>query len=457
MSEQSTKQPPHEYQRFLQSLPADWARKEIRQLGTVVGGGTPSREVPSFWRGTVPWVTPGEVSGNATKFLQDTNEHISASGLAGSGANLLPAGSLMVTTRATLGARAINAVPMATNQGFKSIVFKETANAGFYLHLFEKVQPELVRRASGTTFLEISAAEFASIEVPSPSPDEKRLITEVLDTLDTAIRDTEAIIAKLKAVKQGLLHDLLTRGIDASGELRPSQVDAPQLYKESPLGWIPKEWEETSLGEIARRSGGLLQTGPFGSQLHAHEYALDGIPVVMPQDMVDGALSTENIARITERKANALARHRVKPNDLVFSRRGDLSRCVAIGDQHAGWLCGTGCLLARLPGSEVNAYWLALVYKQQATQSQVMGRAVGSTMANLNTSILAAISIARPTVHEQNEIARRVAGASLRIRAEEQALQKLRIEKAGLMDDLLTGRVRVTPLLADAERAKECV
>lgn len=450
MSEQTAKQPPHEYQRFLQSLPDDWDRKEIGQLGTVVGGGTPSRDVPSFWRGTIPWVTPGEVSGNATKFLYDTNEHISASGLAGSGANLLPAGSLMVTTRATLGARAINAVPMATNQGFKSIVFKQATDSGFYIHLFEKVQPELVRRASGTTFLEISGAEFAGIEVPSPSPGEKRLISEVLDTLDTAIHETEAIITKLKAVKQGLLHDLLTRGIDAGGELRPPQAEAPHLYKESPLGWIPKGWEEITLGDIAHRSGGLLQTGPFGSQLHAHEYAIEGVPVVMPQDIVDGELSIEQIARITEHKANELARHRVKPNDLVFSRRGDLSRCVAIGDQHAGWLCGTGCLLARLPSSEVNGYWLALLYQQPVSQSQVMGRAVGSTMANLNTSILAAISVARPPIDEQDEIVERLRSASSRIRGEEQALQKMRFEKAGLMDDLLTGRVRVTPLLEAA-------
>ena len=148
----------------------------------------------------------------------------------------------MVTTRATLGARAINGVPMTTNQGFKSIVFKQAADASFYLHLFDKVQPELVRRASGTTFLEISGAEFSSIEVPSPSQDEKRLIIEILDTLDTAIFETEAIIAKLKAVKQGLLHNLLTRGVDSNGELRPPQAEAPHHYKESPLGWIPKEW-----------------------------------------------------------------------------------------------------------------------------------------------------------------------------------------------------------------------
>lgn len=301
----------------------------------------------------------------------------------------------------------------------------------------------------GTKMPRTSWKQLSELEVFCPGFLEQSKIAQVLDTLDTAIHETEVIIAKLKAVKQGLLHDLLTRGIDANGELRPPQAEAPHLYKDSPLGWIPKEWEETSLGEIARRSGGVLQTGPFGSQLHAHEYVIDGVPVVMPQDMVDGELSTENIARITERKANALSRHRVKPNDLVFSRRGDLSRCVAIGDQHTGWLCGTGCLLARLPRAEINAYWLALVYQQPVIQSQIMGRAVGSTMANLNTSILEAILIGRPAVNEQDEIARRVAGASLRIRAEEQELQKLRLEKSGLMDDLLTGRVRVTPLLTE--------
>ena len=73
-------------------------------------------------------------------------------------------------------------------------------------------------------------------------------IAEILDTLDTTIRQTEAIIEKLKQVKQGLLHDLLTRGIDANGELRPPQSQAPHLYKDSPLGWIPREWEHAQPG-----------------------------------------------------------------------------------------------------------------------------------------------------------------------------------------------------------------
>lgn len=318
-------------------------------------------------------------------------------------------------------------------------------------------QPMLLTFQQQTTgIINLKFEEYlnAAIEVPANLA-EQRAIAQILDTLDTAIRETEALIDKLKAVKQGLLHDLLTRGIDANGQLRPPQSEAPQLYKKSPLGWIPREWEVVPLGEIASRSSGLLQTGPFGSQLHAHEYVVDGIPVVMPQDMVNGELSVESIARITQRKAVALSRHRVRPNDLVFSRRGDLSRCVAIEDLHEGWLCGTGCLLARLPAGEINGYWLSLVYQQPGIQSQVMGRAVGSTMANLNTSILAAITIARPDIAEQNEIALRLKVAGQRISGEERMLAKMRFEKTGLMDDLLTGRVRVTPMLESVQRTAE--
>jgi type I restriction enzyme S subunit len=310
--------------------------------------------------------------------------------------------------------------------------------------------------ASGTsgTMKNLPKAKLLEMEVAYPSFPEQKSISMVLDTLDTNIRQTEAIITKLQQVKQGLLHDLLTRGIDANGELRPPVEVASHLYKESPLGWIPKEWEVVTLGQIAQRSGGLLQTGPFGSQLHAHEYVSDGVPVIMPQDMVDSELSVAQIARISQRKATVLSRHRVQANDIVFSRRGDLSRCVAIKDQHTGWLCGTGCLLARLSNKEINGYWLALVYQQPAVQTQVMGRAVGSTMANLNSSILGELTLSRPDIIEQNEVAQRLESISKRIEHESLKLEKLNKTKSGLMDDLLTGCVRVTPLLTEGSTTK---
>lgn len=318
----------------------------------------------------------------------------------------------------------------------------------FFFYLLKHAERILKNQTNGTGIPHVDKEILENISVFCPGDAQQRKIAEVLNTLDTAIHQTEAIVEKLKQVKQGLLHDLLTRGVDANGELRPSYEQAPELYQDSPLGWVPKDWEIVTLGQIASRSSGILQTGPFGSQLHAHEYVADGVPVVMPQDMIDGRLSVQHIARITTRKAVALSRHRLIPNDIVFSRRGDLSRCVAIEDEHTGWLCGTGCLLARLPKKEINGFWLALVYQQPGVQSQVLGRAVGSTMANLNTAILAELTIARPIVDEQNEITLRLKAATLRMNQELADLAKLRQQKIGLMDDLLTGRVRVTPLLA---------
>jgi type I restriction enzyme S subunit len=450
MSEPINVLPRHQYGAFLKQLPDDWKQKEITQIGAVVGGGTPSREVPSFWRGSIPWVTPGEVSGEDAKLLHDTNDHISASGLAGSGANLLPAGSLLVTTRATLGARVINAVPMATNQGFKSVVFKRPEEASYYFHLFEKVKPELVRRASGTTFLEISGAEFGSIKVPSPSPNEKLKISQILDTLDTAIHETEAIIAKLKAVKQGLQNDLLTRGIDGNGELRPPQAERPHLYKESSLGWIPKEWEVALLGDLSES----LVDGPFGSNLKtAHYVENPGVRVVRLQNVLAGHYDDSERAFISERHAASLIRNRVTAGDALIASLGDASYPV-------GRSC---CYPADLPdainkadcfrfrsGTRCRNKFVMHSMNGAVARKQVRGYEQGVTMKRINLGNLRRIEIALPAIPEQDAIVERLEGAQQHIDTTALQLQKLRNEKIGMMDDLLTGRVRVTPLLAEA-------
>lgn len=434
-------------------LPADWQVQRLEKIASLItSGGTPTSGSPRYYLeyGGLPFAKTEDLTRAGSKFIEACELGISEVALKETAAKKYPAGTVLISMYGTIGLTKITAIEMAANQALCALIPPLACDSGYLYHHLEYTRSEWLKYSGQTTQANINGATVRAHEVPLPDPREQRKISEILDTLDTAIHETEAIIAKLKAVKQGLLHDLLTRGIAANGELRPPQAEAPHLYKQSPLGWISKEWEEVTLGEIVRRSGGLLQTGPFGSQLHAHEYVLDGIPVIMPQDIVNGELSVDSIARVNQRKATALSRHRVQSNDLVFSRRGDLSRCVAIEEEHLGWLCGTGCLLARLPAHEVNGYWLALVYTQPGIQTQVMGRAVGSTMANLNTSILAAITITRPPVTEQNEIARRLQSLNKRIRFEEEELEKRRFEKSALMDDLLTGRVRVTPLLEAA-------
>lgn len=299
----------------------------MRDAGRIASGGTPSRDVPGFWSGGIPWVTPGEISTLATKTIDETQETISAAGLAGSGANLLPAGSLLVTSRATLGARAVNKRPMATNQGFKSIVPSRSSNVDFLFHLMDKVRPELVRRASGTTFLEISATEFAVIDLPQPSALEQSKIAAVLDTLDEAIRGTEAVVAKLKAMKQGLLHDLLTRGIDANGDLRPHVTEAPHLYHQTPLGWLPKEWNVVDLQRLIDRNRPIA----YGILMPGQGYA-EGVPVVKVRDIHDGSINVEGLLRTDPRIDYEYRRSRLKGGDLLFTIRGSVGRMAIVPD-----------------------------------------------------------------------------------------------------------------------------
>lgn len=134
-----------DYQRLLAELPNDWHTLPIEDIGEVISGGTPSRGNPRYWGGESPWVTPGEVTGFGRKHLEETDEKITAEGLAQSGAKLLPANSLLVTTRASLGAAVLNAAPASTNQGFKSIAFTKHFSPDYYYHWSTKLKDELVR------------------------------------------------------------------------------------------------------------------------------------------------------------------------------------------------------------------------------------------------------------------------------------------------------------------------
>src|SRR5262249_20604251 len=156
------------------------------------------------------------------------------------------------------------------------------------------------------------------------------------------------------------LHDLLTRGLDEHGQPR-DPVAHPAQFKDSPLGRIPREWKIELLGTRLQQNGGFVQTGPFGSQLHANEYTREGVPVIMPQDIHAGRFGDEDIARILSEKAAELRRHRVEVEDLIFARRGDLARCVVVTDREVHWLCGTGCLLMRFKQRTLVPKWLSLI------------------------------------------------------------------------------------------------
>lgn len=150
----------------------------------------------------------------------------------------------------------------------------------------------------------------------------------------------------------------------------------------------------------------LVQTGPFGSQLHCSDYTELGTPVIMPVNLVRRSISSENIARVEDIHVQRLSRHKVRKGDILYSRRGDVGRSAYVTQNEEGWLCGTGCLLVRPDPNIIRPLYLSYMLNEAETVEWVKNHAIGSTMPNLNTSILENIPVHFPDIDQQEKVER---------------------------------------------------
>lgn len=190
----------------------EWETKRLGELGNIVSGGTPSTNVGEYWDGEIAWCTPTDITRlDGKKYLRETERKITDSGLANSAAQLIPENSIVVTTRATIGECAINKIPLATNQGFKSIVPNEEVDAEFLYYKLLTMKDEIRAKGSGSTFFEVSKTDFVrfSFAIPS-SKTEQYAIAELLSDMDAEIERLEQQREKTTALKQGMMQELLT-------------------------------------------------------------------------------------------------------------------------------------------------------------------------------------------------------------------------------------------------------
>jgi type I restriction enzyme S subunit len=164
-------------------------------------------------------------------------------------------------------------------------------------------------------------------------------------------------------------------------------------------------WTSRTLGEICDEVKGVIQTGPFGSQLHESDYVREGVPVVMPKNIVDGRISTEEIAFVSEQNANRLQRHMLAVGDIVYGRRGDIGRRALITEREHGWLCGTGCLRVSLGNTIIDPMFLYYYLGESSVTKRIANQAIGATLPNLNTSILRSVPARYPSLASQRQIA----------------------------------------------------
>jgi len=421
--------------KYLSKLPVDWERVPVRAIGTVHAGGTPSRDIPRYWNGKIHWVTPGEITKLESKYLSKTNECITYEGLACCGAKLFPEGSLLVTTRATIGGVAVSKLPVCTNQGFKNIVPNEMSNVDFYYHLFSIIVPELSRLASGSTFPEINQRNFEAIIVPMPSKEEQRRIAEILDTIDKAIQKTDALISKLKAMKQGLMHDLLTRGLDETGKLRDPKAH-PEQFKDSALGRIPRDWEIQELGKAASK----IQDGT-----HFSPKTMSGpFRYLTSKNIRSGHIDLSDCGWISKKEHQAIySRCDVRYGDVLLTKDGANTGNAAINNLNEPVSLLSSVAFIRCDDRTLHSEYVFHYLLSPGCQQRIKDLMSGNAITRLTLERIKSFVIPLPGIEEQLRIVQPLNSHDARIRTEEQYRDKLKLQKKGLMHDLLTGKVRV--------------
>ena len=328
----------------------------------------------------------------------------------------------------------------------------EVVNARFLAGLLGTKGPQkyIHDHTTGMAESQVNFANKVLLDAPLrlPPVPQQHLVAQILDTLDTAIHETKALIDKLKAIKQGLMHDLLTRGIDANGQLRPPQSEAPQLYKETPLGWIPREWEVAQLVSLLADFDPAMRSGPFGSALLKEELVETGLPLLGIDNVHTERFISVFRRCVTPEKFRQLSRYAVRPGDLMITIMGTVGRCCLVPDDLGLALSSKHTWTISLDQDRYSPFLAMLQVNYSPWVAQHFARdQQGGTMMAIRSDTLRSLLLPVPALEEQHAIEARLREVGNRIDAETAALGKMKLEKSGLMDDLLTGRVRVTPLL----------
>lgn len=195
----------------LGEIPEDWGIKCLSQLATIRSGGTPSTMIKKYWDGTVDWCTPTDITAlRDRKYLANTSRKISEEGVAQSAAEVFPSGTVVMTSRATIGECAIATVPMTTNQGFKNFLCGDDSDNEFIYYLLGSSKDRFISLCGGSTFLEISTTQVRNFNVAVPCKEEQTAIATILSDMDKEIQALEQRLTKTRDLKQGMMQQLLT-------------------------------------------------------------------------------------------------------------------------------------------------------------------------------------------------------------------------------------------------------
>jgi type I restriction enzyme S subunit len=309
----------------------------------------------------------------------------------------------------------------------------------FYLYRTGRVA-KYQQQTTGIINFKLNEYKKERVKLPE-SKLEQSAIAQVLLNIDEGIEQTEKLIAKQQRIKRGLLQDLLTKGIDEYGAIRS---EATHEFKDSPLGRIPKEWEVCTFERITESA----IDGPFGSNLKTEHYVSEPeVRVVRLQNIGEGFFDNTDKVYVSREHAHKLKRHQIVSGDIIVASMGDVNHpiaraCLYPSDVQAG-IVKADCFRVRLKKHlALNAY-AKYVLNCPATREDINILGQGVTRDRINLTKLMQVRLRIPPVNEQEQIVQTLDSAQREIEQGESTQEILRRIKTGLMQDLLTGKVRV--------------
>lgn len=424
--------------KWFDKIPSTWSMSPLKALVEIVNGSTPKSDVVEYWDGNVSWITPADMGKKNSPFIDYGARNITVKGYESCGTSIVPTGSIVLSSRAPIGTLAIALNELCTNQGCKSLVTRGKVNNKFLYYSLHCSTKPLNILGRGTTFLELSTDELARFVIPTPSICEQETIANFLDhetaKIDTLIKKQQQLIQLLKEKRQAVISHAVTKGLNPNAPMKDSGVEW--------LGEVPEHWIVAQLKFNTLE----MQTGPFGSQLHAEDYVDDGIPLVNPAHMIEGKIVPDYRVSVDSETWKRLNRHQLKEGEIIFARRGDLGRCAIVTKEQEGWLCGTGSLKAKLNHCLSSEYAYLLI-TSDGVISELSLESKGSTMENLNTETLGRVRLPVPPQTEQIDILNYVHKVSGKYEALIEkaisAIQLMQERRTALISAAVTGKIDV--------------
>jgi len=341
--------------------------------------------------------------------------------------------------------------PCVASTGFAVLTAKDDASSRFLLYsiLSEEVSRQIDGLVIGSNYPAINSSAVRSLKILAPPKPEQTKIAEILSTVDRAIAQTEALIAKQQRLKTGLMQDLLTCGIDKHGNLRSEQTHE---FKDSPPGRIPVEWEVKRIDELLANVDPPMRSGPFGSALLKEELVDAGVPLLG----IDNVHTEQFVAQFSRfvhpKKAKTLKRYYVRPRDIMITIMGTVGRCCVVPDDIGTALSSKHTWTISLDQTVYSPYLACLqinhanwVLNHFAKDEQ------GGIMSSIKSDTLRSTLLPVPPRDEIMKIEARMKSLTGDYEIKADLLRKLHSLKTALMQDLLTGRKRVTDLLINEE------